>query len=331
MDDDYARAVLEAFVRLYRKGYLFRDNRMVSWCPRCHTAISDLEVEHREVKDTLYSIDYPVEGGGHVTVATVRPATMLGDTGVAVNPGDDRYRDLVGKTAVVPLADRPSRSWPTTTSTSAFGTGALKITPGHDPNDFEIGRRHGLGEIAVIGFDGTMTDEAGERYAGLPVADAEKRVVEDLRERGLIREEQPYAHSVGHCERCGTRIEPLVSLQWFCRMDELAAPAIADVREGNVRFHPEGAERIFFHWMEAIRPWCVSRQLWWGHQLPVWYCACGDTIVEERSRPACPSCGGRARARPRRARHLVLSALWPFATLGWPEDTDDLRRSTRPR
>src|SRR4051794_22782936 len=326
MDDEYARAVLQAFVRLYRKGYLFRDNRMVSWCPRCHTAISDLEVEHREVQDTLYSIDYPVEGGGHVTVATVRPATMLGDTGVAVNPDDERYRELVGKTAIVPLAERSVPIVADDYVDVSFGTGALKITPGHDPNDFEIGRRHGLPEIAVIGFDGNMTEEAGQRYAGLPVADAEKRVVEDLRERGLLRAEQPYTHSVGHCERCGTRIEPLVSLQWFCRMEELAAPAIADVREGSVRFHPKGAERIFFHWMDAIRPWCVSRQLWWGHQLPVWYCSCGDTIVEEQEPTSCPSCGGSELERdPDVLDTWFSSALWPFATLGWPEDTDDLR------
>jgi valyl-tRNA synthetase len=325
MDEGYARAVVEVFVRLYRKGYLFRDNRMINWSPGLLTAISDLEVEHREVEDVMYEIDYPLVGGGSVTVATVRPVTLLGDTAIAVNPGDERFRDLIGRTAIVPLAEREVPIIGDEYVEMDVGTGALKVTPAHDPNDFEIGRRHGLAEIQVIGFDGRMTAAAGERYAALSVAEASERVLADLRERGLVRSERPYLHSVGHCQRSGTRVEPLVSLQWFCRMDELAAPAIAAVREGRVRFHPKGAERIFFGWMEEIRPWCVSRQLWWGHQLPVWYCENEHVIVQEIAPVRCPECGIHQLERdPDVLDTWFSSALWPFATLGWPAETPDL-------
>ena len=326
MDENYARAVVEVFVKLHRKGYLFRDNRMINWSPGLLTAISDLEVEYRDVEDVMYEIDYPLAGGGHVTVATVRPVTLLGDSAIAVNPADARYRDLIGRTAIVPLAEREVPIIADDYVDIALGTGALKVTPAHDPNDFEIGRRHGLAEIQVIGFDGRMTAAAGDRYADLTVAEASKRVLEDLRERRLVRSETPYLHSVGHCQRSGTRVEPLVSLQWFCRMEELAAPAIAAVREGRVRFHPKSAERIFFGWMEQIRPWCVSRQLWWGHQLPVWYCENHHVIVQETAPQRCPECGiHRLERDPDVLDTWFSSALWPFATLGWPEDTPDLR------
>ena len=307
MDDEYARAVIQVFVELHRRGYLYRANRMVNWCTVCSTAISDLEVEHIEVDDTLYSVDYPLVGGGHVTVATVRPVTLLGDTAVAVNPSDERYRQLIGQRAIVPLVGREVPIVGDEHVDPAVGTGALKVTPGHDPNDLEIARRHGLEEIAVIGFDGRMTDAAGDRYAGQTSKEAQKLVIADLREQRLLRDEQPWRHSVGHCSRSGNRVEPLVSLQWFCEMGELAAPAIASVREGRVRFIPKSRERIFFDWMEQIRPWCVSRQLWWGHQLPVWYCsACGETIVQAEP-VALPQLRlVRAGARPRCARHLVL-------------------------
>ena len=335
MDDEYARAVFEVFVELYRRGYLYRANRMVNWCTVCATAISDLEVEHLEVDDTLYSVDYPLVGGGHVTVATVRPVTLLGDTAVAVNPGDERYRaPHRPERAIVPLAGREVPIVGDEHVDPAVGTGALKVTPGHDPNDLEIARRHGLEEIAVIGFDGRMTAAAGERYAGLTSEEAQTLVVADLRERGLLRDEQPWRHSVGHCSRSGNRVEPLVSLQWFCEMQELAAPAIAAVREGRVRFIPKSRERIFFDWMEQIRPWCVSRQLWWGHQLPVWYCSCGETIVQVEPPAHCPSCGSAELQRdPDVLDTWFSSALWPFATLGWPDDTPRyarvLSRATR--
>jgi valyl-tRNA synthetase len=326
MDDEYARAVVQVFVELHRRGYLYRANRMVNWCTVCSTAISDLEVEHVEVDDTLYSVDYPLVGGGHVTVATVRPVTLLGDTAVAVNPSDERYRHLIGQRAIVPLVGREVPIVGDEHVDPTVGTGALKVTPGHDPNDLEIARRHGLEEIAVIGFDGRMTDAAGERYAGQTSQEAEKLVIADLREQGLLRDEQPWRHSVGHCSRSGNRVEPLVSLQWFCEMGELAAPAIASVREGRVRFVPKSRERIFFDWMEQIRPWCVSRQLWWGHQLPVWYCSCGETIVQAEPPSHCPSCGSSALERdPDVLDTWFSSALWPFATLGWPDDTPRMR------
>jgi valyl-tRNA synthetase len=326
MDEDYARAVVKVFVDLHARGHLYRANRMVNWCTQCGTAISDLEVEHIEVDDTLYSVDYPLVGGGRVTVATVRPVTLLGDTAVAVNPADERYRDLIGRRAIVPLVEREVPIIADEHVEMDVGTGALKVTPGHDPNDLEIARRHGLEEIAVIGFDGRMTEAAGERYAGLPSDEAQKLVIADLRERGLLRDEQPWRHSVGHCSRSGNRVEPLVSLQWFCEMQELAAPAIAAVREGRVRFIPRSRERIFFDWMEQIRPWCVSRQLWWGHQLPVWYCSCGETIVQAEPPTECPACGSAELKRDEDVLDTWFSsALWPFATLGWPDDTPRLR------
>ncbi|MDX6560684.1 MAG: valyl-tRNA synthetase [Gaiellales bacterium] len=326
MDDEYARAVVQVFVELYKRGYLYRANRMVNWCTVCSTAISDLEVDHVEVDDTLYSVDYPLVGGGHVTVATVRPVTLLGDTAVAVNPSDERNRHLIGQRAIVPLVGREVPIVGDEHVEPDVGTGALKVTPGHDPNDLEIARRHGLEEIAVIGFDGRMTEAAGERYAGLTSEEAQKLVIADLREQGLLRDEQPWRHSVGHCSRSGNRVEPLVSLQWFCEMGELAAPAIAAVREGRVRFIPKSRERIFFDWMEQVRPWCVSRQLWWGHQLPVWYCSCGETIVQAEPPTHCPSCNSSELVRdPDVLDTWFSSALWPFATLGWPDDTPRMR------
>ncbi|MDX6541269.1 MAG: valyl-tRNA synthetase [Gaiellales bacterium] len=326
MDEEYAKAVVVVFVEMYERGYLYRANRMVNWCPVCATAISDLEVEHVEVDDTLSFVDYALVGGGHVTVATVRPVTLLGDTAVAVNPADDRYRELIGRRAIVPLVGREVPIVGDVHVEAGVGTGALKVTPAHDPNDLEIARRHGLEEIAVIGFDGRMTEAAGERYAGLTTEEAHELVVADLRAQGALRDEQPWRHSVGHCSRSGNRVEPLVSLQWFCEMQELAAPAIAAVRDGRVRFFPKSRERIYFDWMEQIRPWCVSRQLWWGHQLPVWYCSCGETIVQVEPPTHCPSCESGALERdPDVLDTWFSSALWPFATLGWPDDTPRLR------
>ncbi len=329
LDDGYVAAVHRVFVALHEKGLIYRDNYMVNWDPGSHSAISDLEVENREVEDTLYSIDYPVAGSERVlTVATVRPETMLADTAVAVNPGDGRYADLVGEHCVLPLVGRRLPIIADEHVDVGFGTGALKITPGHDPNDFEIGRRHGLEEISVIGEDGRLTDEAGPDYAGLTAAAAQERVVADLRAAGALRGEEAYVHSVPFSHRSGERIEPLISLQWFCRMDELAKPAIDVVRAGRVRFTPERWERVYLDWMDGIRPWCVSRQLWWGHRLPVWYCDhCATTIVAEHE-PAgggCESCGGVLRRDEDVLDTWFSSALWPFAALGWPEDTPEMR------
>jgi valyl-tRNA synthetase len=327
LDDGYVRAVHRVFRELYDKGYIYRDHYMVNWDPGSHSAISDLEVENREVEDTLYSIDYPVEGSERVlTVATVRPETMLADTAVAVNPGDERYAGLVGQHCVLPLVGRRLPIIADEHVDPEFGTGALKITPGHDPNDFEIGRRHGLEEIGVIGPDGRIGDLAGERFAGMGAAEAQEAVVAALREEGRLRGEEPYAHSVPFSHRSGERIEPLISLQWFCRMDELAKPAIEAVERDEVRITPSQWKRVYLEWMREIRPWCVSRQLWWGHRIPVWYCdACAETIVAETEPERCGACDGELRQEEDVLDTWFSSALWPFATLGWPDDTPELR------
>jgi valyl-tRNA synthetase len=327
LDEGYVKAVYRVFKRLFDKGYIYRDNYMVNWDPGSHSAISDLEVENREVEDTLYSIDYPVEGSDRVlTVATVRPETMLADTAVAVNPGDERYGDLVGEHCVLPLVGRRLPIIADDHVDPEFGTGALKITPGHDPNDFEIGRVHGLEEIVAIGPDGRLTAEAGERFAGMSVAEAQEAVVAALREEGVLRAEEPYVHSVPFSHRSGERIEPLISLQWFCRMDELAAPAIEAVESDRVRIAPAQWKRVYLDWMREIRPWCISRQLWWGHRIPVWYCdPCEETIVAEQPPERCGACGGELRQESDVLDTWFSSAIWPFATLGWPDDTPELR------
>jgi valyl-tRNA synthetase len=327
LDEGYVEAVYRVFKQLYDKGCIYRDNYMVNWDPGSHSAISDLEVENREVEDTLYSIDYPVEGSERVlTVATVRPETMLADTAVAVNPGDARYADLVGSYCTLPLVGRRLPIVADEHVDPEFGTGALKITPGHDPNDFEIGRRHGLEEIGVIGPDGRMSEEAGEPFAGLSAAEAQEAVVAALRDEGRLRAEEPYVHSVPFSHRSGERIEPLISLQWFCSMDELAKPAIEVVERDEVRIAPAQWKRVYLEWMREIRPWCISRQLWWGHRIPVWYCdPCEETIVAERPPERCGACGGELRQEEDVLDTWFSSALWPFATLGWPEATPQLR------
>jgi valyl-tRNA synthetase len=321
LDEQYAQAVLKVFVDLYKQGLIYRDNYMVNWDPGLRSAISDVEVEDREgIVDTLYSIAYPLASGdGELVVATVRPETMLADTAVAVHPDDERYTQLVGQEVVLPLVGRRLRIIADEYVKTDFGTGALKITPGHDPNDFEIGRRHGLEEISVIGEDGQMTPAAGERYAGLAVADARDRVVADLEALGAIRDREEYVHTVPYSQRSGERIEPLISLQWFMRMDELAPPALDAVRFGHITIQPESQSRRYVDWLENIRPWCISRQLWWGHQIPVWYR--GD----ETHVGATPPDGEGWEQDPDVLDTWFSSALWPFATLGWPERTPELQ------
>jgi valyl-tRNA synthetase len=327
MDPAYADAVALVFVELYERGYIHRDHYMVNWDPGSGSAISDLEVEEREETDTLYSIAYPLlDGSGELVVATVRPETMLADSAVAVNPADQRYAHLVGAEVVLPLVGRRLPVIADDYVKPDFGSGALKVTPGHDPNDFEIGRRHGLEQHSVIGEDGRMTEEAGEAFAGLTVAEAQAAVVAALEREGALRGSEPYTHSVPFSHRSGARIEPLISLQWFMRMDQLAAPAVAVVREQRVRFHPERWASVYLDWMENIRPWCISRQLWWGHRLPVYYCdACGETYVARVAPERCSGCGGELRQDEDVLDTWFSSALWPFATLGWPEQTDALR------
>ena len=329
LDDRYARAVQKVFVELFEKGYIYRDRYMVNWDPGSRSAISDLEVEDREVEDALYYIDYPLaSGSGAITVATVRPETMLADTAIAVHPDDDRYRRLVGETAILPLVGRKLKIIADDYVKPDFGTGALKITPGHDPNDFEIGRRHGLQQVSVIGEDGRITAEAPERFVGLTVDEARREVVAELRREDLIARTENYVHEVPFSQRSGERIEPLISLQWFMRMDELVKPAIEVVRSGRVRFWPESYTRVYLNWMENIRPWCISRQLWWGHQIPVWYRSppTHSPPTEERYVAETPPPAGEGWERdPDVLDTWFSSGLFPFAALGWPEDTPSLR------
>src|SRR5579884_3838530 len=319
LDEAYAETVLRVFVALYDKGYIYRDRYMVNWDPGTQSAISDLEVEDREVTDTLYHVDYPLaDGEGSITVATVRPETMLADVAIAVNPADERDRRLVGREAILPIVGRRLKIIADDYVKPEFGTGALKITPGHDINDFEIGRRHGLPHPSVIGEDGRMNGDVPERFTGMTVREAQEAVVAELRQLGRVARAEEYTHTVPFSHRSGERIEPLISLQWFMRMDELAAPAIEVVKSGRVRFHPESYTRVYLNWMENIRPWCISRQLWWGHRIPVWYR--GKAVHVGVSEPS----GDGWERDPDVLDTWFSSALWPFATLGWPDHTPAL-------
>jgi valyl-tRNA synthetase len=328
MDPAYSRAVQEVFVRLYREGLIYRGKYIVNWCPRCGTAVSDLEVIHEERPSHLWYIRYPFEGGaGSISVATTRPETMLGDTAVAVNPGDERYRAAVGRKLVLPLLKRVIPVIADDFVDPQFGTGAVKVTPAHDPNDYDMSLRHNLPRPEVIDTSATMTEEAGP-YRGLDRFEAREKVVQDLRARGLLEKIEDYPLSVGTCQRCKTVLEPLLSTQWFMKMQELAAPAIRVVEGGRIRITPENYRKIYLDWMGNIHDWCISRQLWWGHRLPVWYCdACGEVMVGHEAPLACPQCQA-ANLRPEMdvLDTWFSSALWPFATLGWPDDTADLRR-----
>jgi valyl-tRNA synthetase len=329
MDDDYVRAVVTFFVRLWERGWIYRANRIVNWCPFHQTAISDLEVVHEEMDDTLYTIRYPfADGDGRegVSVATVRPATILADVAVAVHPEDPRYRDAVGREVLVPYVERRVPVIADSRIDREFGTGALKVTPGHDPLDFDIGRDHGLPEPMAVGWDGRMSDEAGD-LAGLTQEEAGSRVMAWIEERGQLEQREPYRHSVGTCERCHSRIEPLISLQWWCAMEEPARPAIAALSERRVRYHPESQHRFAIASLEESPDWCISRQLWWGHQLPIWYCPDGHTTVAVEEPSACGQCGSAELERESDVLDTWFSsALWPYATLGWPDETPELAR-----
>jgi valyl-tRNA synthetase len=328
MDPAYSRAVQEVFVRLYREGLIYRGKYIVNWCPRCGTAVSDLEVIHEERPGHLWYIRYPLEdGSGSVTVATTRPETMLGDTAVAVNPADQRYRSAVGRKLVLPLLKRVIPVIADDFVDPQFGTGAVKVTPAHDANDYDMSLRHNLPRVEVINTSATMTEEAGP-YRGLDRYEAREKVVQDLRQQGLLEKIEDYPLSVGTCQRCKAVLEPLLSTQWFMKMQELAAPAIRVVEEGRIRITPENYRKIYLDWMGNIHDWCISRQLWWGHRLPVWYCdACGEVIVGHEAPAACSQCrAGKLRPEMDVLDTWFSSALWPFATLGWPDDTADLRR-----
>ena len=324
---DLSRAVLEAFVRLYERGLIYRGTYMVNWCPRCATALSDLEVKHDDTQGNLWHIRYPVNNSSrYLIVATTRPETMLGDTAVAVNPADPRYQDLAGQTVTLPLMNRPIPIIFDDIADPKFGTGVVKITPAHDPNDLEAGKRHDLPQIKVIGEDARMTADAGP-YAGLDRFEARRRIVADLEKQGLLEKVEPYAVALSKCDRCGAIVEPLISTQWFVKTKPLAEKAMAAVNEGRIQFVPDNWNKTFFNWMENIRDWCISRQLWWGHRIPAWHCGNCKTITVARQTPAsCPNCQSADLTQDSDVLDTWFSSsLWPFSTLGWPAETDDLR------
>ena len=326
MDEGCNKAVNHVFKKLYDKGLIYRGERIINWCPHCKTSISDAEVVFEEKEGSFWHLRYPLsDGSGYIELATTRPETMLGDTAVAVHPDDERYKALVGKTVILPLVNKEIPIIADSYVEQDFGTGVVKITPAHDPNDFEVGLRHNLPVINVMD-DGGVINENGGKYAGMSALEARKQIVKDLDEAGFLIKIEPIKHNVGTCYRCGTVVEPRVSTQWFVKMEPLAKPAIDAVKDGDIRFIPERMDKVYYNWMENIKDWCISRQLWWGHQIPAWYCECGETIVSEAVPTVCPKCGGTHLTRdPDTLDTWFSSALWPFSTLGWPDNTEELK------
>ncbi len=326
MDENLSLAVRTAFVSLFKEGLIYRGEYVINSCPRCLTTLADEEVEREDIQGKLYYINYPLEGGGQISVATTRPETMLGDVAVAVNPTDDRYSGLVGKTAILPILKRGIPIIADDFVDPDFGTGAVKVTPAHDADDFELGRRHGLKPIVIMNQQGIMNDNAGP-YAKLDRFEARSRIIEELKIQGLLQKVEQYGYSLGKCYRCSTIVEPFLSKQYFVRMEPLAKPAIEVVRNGRIKFHPERWAKVYFNWMESIRDWCISRQLWWGHRIPVWYCDNCDLMISEMTDPSeCPKCGGPVHQEEDVLDTWFSSWLWPISTLGWPKETEDLER-----
>ena len=327
MDEGCSHAVLDVFCKLYEKGWIYKGSRIVNWCPVCQTSISDAEVEHEEQDGFFWHINYPVVGeeGRFVEIATTRPETLFGDTAVAVNPEDERYQDLIGKTLVLPTTGREIPVIADSYVDKEFGTGCVKITPAHDPNDFEVGKRHGLEEIVVIGDDAVMNSLAG-KYAGMDRYECRKALVADLEEMGLLVKVVPHSHNVGTHDRCGTTVEPMIKQQWFVKMDEMIKPAIEGVKNGEIELLPKRMDKTYFNWTDNIRDWCISRQLWWGHRIPAYYCPeCGEMVVAHENPNTCPKCGHNGMDQDEDTLDTWFSsALWPFSTLGWPENTEDL-------
>ena len=325
MDEGCNKAVKEVFVRLYEKGLIYRGERIINWCPKCLTSISDAEVEYEEQAGHFWHLRYPLkDGSGYINLATTRPETLLGDTAVAVNPNDERYKDMVGKTLILPIVHREIPIVADDYVEMDFGTGVVKITPAHDPNDFEVGLRHNLEIINVMTDDAKITDDY-PKYAGMDRYEARKAIVKDLEEEGALVKIEDYSHNVGTCYRCSTTVEPRVSKQWFVKMKPLAQPAIDAVKNDDTEFVPPHFEKTYFHWLENIRDWCISRQLWWGHQIPAFYCDdCGETVVTKENEAFCPKCGKKMRQDPDTLDTWFSSALWPFSTLGWPEKTPEM-------
>lgn len=327
MDEGCSKAVRHVFVKLYEEGLIYRGERIINWCPHCKTAISDAEVIFEEQQGSFWHLRYPLaDGSGYIQLATTRPETMLGDTAVAVHPEDERYKHLVGKNVILPLVNKEIPIVADEYVEMDFGTGVVKITPAHDPNDFEVGRRHNLPVINVMNEDGSINENGG-KYAGLSGMEARKQIVKDLEESGYLIKVEPLKHNVGTCQRCHTVVEPRVSTQWFVKMEPLAKPAIDVVKDGTIRFIPERLEKTYYNWMENIKDWCISRQLWWGHRIPAWYCEdCGETIVSETDVDTCPKCGGKRIHQDEDTLDTWFSsALWPFSTLGWPDETEELK------
>ena len=324
MDEGCSKAVKEVFVNLYNKGLIYRGKRIINWCPCCHTSLSDAEVEYEEQAGHFWHLRYPLsDGSGYIEMATTRPETMLGDTAVAVNPDDDRYKDYVGKTVILPIVHREIPIIADSYVDMEFGTGVVKITPAHDPNDFEVGLRHNLAVINVLTDDAKIVDDY-PKYAGMDRYEARKAIVEDLKAEGALVEIEDYSHNVGTCYRCHTTVEPRVSLQWFVKMENLAKPAIEAVKSKETKFVPEHFDKTYYHWLENIKDWCISRQLWWGHRIPAFYCDdCNETVVTKDAAPVCPKCGKPMRQDPDTLDTWFSSALWPFSTLGWPDKTED--------